>query len=44
MNEMLAAAGYNFKQLLRELKHFLLDLLSRVYAGNAGRIALELDF
>jgi hypothetical protein len=44
INVMLAAAGYNFKRLLRKLKHFLLDFLRRVCAGNSGQIALELDF
>jgi IS5 family transposase len=44
INVMLAAAGYNFKRLLRKLKHFLLDFLRRIFAGSAGRIALETDF
>jgi hypothetical protein len=44
INVMLAAAGYNFKRLLRKLKHFLLDVLRRIFAGNAGRIALEMYF
>jgi len=44
INVMLAAAGYNFKRLLKKLKHFLLDLLSRVFAGSTGRIALVMDF
>ena len=44
INVMLAAAGYNFKRLLKKLKHFLLDFLSRVFVGNAGRTALEMDF
>ena len=44
INVMLAAAGYNFKRLLRKLKYFLLDVLRRVFAGSAGQIALETDF
>jgi IS5 family transposase len=44
INVMLAAAGYNFKRLLRKLKHFLLDFLCLVFAGNAGQTSLELDF
>jgi IS5 family transposase len=44
INVMLAAAGYNFKRLLRKLKLFLLDFLRRAFAGNAGRTALEMNF
>jgi len=44
INVMLAAAGYNFKRLLRKLKHFLLNFLCRIFAGNVGQTALELDF
>ena len=44
INVMLAAAGYNFKRLLRKLKHFLLDFLCRVFAGNAGQTALKMNF
>jgi len=44
INVMLAAAGYNFKRLLRKLKHFLLAFLCRVFAWNAGQIALKMDF
>jgi IS5 family transposase len=44
INVMLAVAGYNFKRLLRKPKHFLLDFLYRVFAGNTGRTALEMDF
>jgi IS5 family transposase len=40
---MLAAAGYNFKRLLRKLKHFWLDFLSWVFPGNAGQIALKVN-
>ena len=44
INVMLAAAEYNFKRLLRKLKHFLLDFLLRLMTVNAGRTALETDF
>jgi IS5 family transposase len=44
INVMLAATGYNLKRLLRKLKHFLLDYLCRIFAGNTGRIALEINF
>jgi len=44
INVMLAAAGYNFKRLLRKPKHFLFDFLRRVFTRNAGQIALEMDF
>ena len=44
INVMLAAAGYNFKRLLRKLKHFLLDFLRRVFTGNLGQTVLEMDF
>ena len=44
INVMLAAAGYNFKRLMRKLKHFLLDYLCRVFAGNTGQNAPELYF
>jgi hypothetical protein len=32
---MPAAAGYNFKRLLRKLKHFSLDVLRGIFAENA---------
>ncbi len=44
VNVMLAAAGYNFKRLLRKLRHFLLDFLRRVLSGNFGQSVLEMDF
>ena len=44
VNVMLAAAGYNFKRLLRKLKHFLLEFLSWLSSGNTRQIALETDF
>jgi IS5 family transposase len=44
MNLMLAAVGYNFKRLLRKLKHLLLVFLYRVFARNFGRTAPEMDF
>jgi hypothetical protein len=44
INVMLAAAGYNFKRLLRKLKHFKLDFLCRVFTENTGRVTLEMDF
>jgi IS5 family transposase len=44
INVMLAAAGYNFKRLLRKLKYFLLDFLRRIFARSAGQIALDTDF
>jgi transposase, IS5 family len=44
INVMLAAAGYNFKRLLRKLKHFWFDFLHGVFLKTAGRIALELNF
>jgi IS5 family transposase len=44
INVMLAAAGYNFKRLLKKLKHFLLDFLGRVLPRKVGQIALEMAF
>ena len=44
INVMLAAAGYNFRRLLRKLRYFLLDFLFRAFAGNTGQTAPELDF
>jgi IS5 family transposase len=44
INVMLAAAGYNFKRLLRKLKHFLLDFLSRVFHRKVGKISLKMAF
>ena len=44
INVMLAAAGYNFKRLLRKLNHFLFNFLRRVFTGNMGQIVLEMDF
>jgi len=41
---MLAAAGYNFKRLLRKLKHFLLDFLRPVFARNTEQTAPKIDF
>ena len=44
INVMLPAAGYNFNQLLRKLRHFLLDFLCRVFVGDAGQTSLEMVF
>jgi IS5 family transposase len=44
MNVMLAAAGYNFKRLLRKLRHFLLDFLRLLLGGKVAQLALETDF
>jgi hypothetical protein len=44
INVMLAATGYNFKRLLRKPKNLLLDVLRRIFAGQAGQIALGMDF
>jgi len=44
INVMLAAAGYNFKRLLRKLKHFLLDFLRPVFARNTEQTAPKIDF
>jgi len=44
INVMLAAAGYNFKQLLRKLNYFLRDILYRVFVKNVGQTVLEMDF
>jgi len=43
MNVMLAVAGYNFKRLLRKLKHSFFDFLDRVLFKNFKRTAQEMD-
>ena len=44
INVMLAAAGYNFKRLLRKLKHSLFDFLRRVLSGVLNKLSWKWIF